>query len=703
MLLEITFQYPKWYYLICLALGGLYAFGLYWRDRRFFEASNRKTLLGVLSFLRFAVVSLAAFLLLAPLLKSKFSDQEKPVVVLVHDNSSSITTKWSTADSLRYHQALDGLREEIGSKFQLDNYVFGSEVVAGDTIDYSEKATDLSAVIANLYNLYTNQNVGAVIVASDGIFNKGSHPLYARLQLDAPIYTIGLGDTVQGKDLRISRTYFNKIVYLNDRFNVQLDVQGINASGEQAVLTASKVERNGSVRRLFNKPFDIGDDNFLLRESLVLDATEAGPQRYRFSLSRLDNEATYDNNSVDIFIDVLDSRKKVLILANSPHPDVSAIRQSLENNRNYEVTIGLARDFAEPISGFNLVVLHQLPSQRYPVTELTQAVGRGDVAGLYVLGRQSSIGLFNQAQDLVSVNGNSNNFSDAQGVVDRSFSSFTISQDFVNAVQKLPPLTSPFGEYKTSGGAPVLIKQRIGIVATDYPLIALGQSGSNRIGVIAGEGLWRWRLYDHLQNGNHKVFNELISKTAQFLSVKDDKRRFRVIIPKNVFNESEQVTFDAELYNESYELINEPDVRMLVTDDEGLEFPYQFSKAGRAYRLDAGRFAPGNYTFRAETAHSGKAYSFEGQFSVSPLQLEALQTTADHRLLFNLSRNTGGTFFLPTQLSTLADSIVSSDKIKPVIRESEQTRAFINLRWVFFILLALLAAEWFIRKWQGAY
>ena len=272
-----------------------------------------------------------------------------------------------------------------------------------------------------------------------------------------------------------------------------------------------------------------------------------------------------------------------------------------------------------------------------------------------------------------------------------------------NVIQKFPPLISPFGEYKVSSGTPIFLRQRIGVVTTDYPLIVLSQSAGKRTGVIAGEGVWRWRLYDHLQNGSHDYFDEIISKTAQFLSVKEDKRRFRVTLPKNIVNESEQITFDAEFYNESYELINDPDVRMTITDDEGREFPYQFSKAGRAYRLDAGRFSPGSYNFKAQITHAGKAYAFEGQFSVSPLQLEALQTTADHRLLFNLSQNSGGAFFLPNQLQDLSDLIVSSDNIKPIIRESEQTRAFINLRWVFFILLGLLAAEWFIRKWQGAY
>ena len=42
-----------------------------------------------------------------------------------------------------------------------------------------------------------------------------------------------------------------------------------------------------------------------------------------------------------------------------------------------------------------------------------------------------------------------------------------------------------------------------------------------------------------------------------------------------------------------------------------------------------------------------------------------------------------------------------TDQIKPVLHESETTTAFINLKWPFFLILLLLGAEWFIRKYFG--
>ena len=60
---------------------------------------------------------------------------------------------------------------------------------------------------ASVQDLYSNQNVGAVILASDGIYNEGSNPLYANFELNAPIHVIALGDTVPSRDVILKRVF----------------------------------------------------------------------------------------------------------------------------------------------------------------------------------------------------------------------------------------------------------------------------------------------------------------------------------------------------------------------------------------------------------------------------------------------------------------------------------------------------------------
>ena len=121
------------------------------------------------------------------------------------------------------------------------------------------------------------------------------------------------------------------------------------------------------------------------------------------------------------------------------------------------------------------------------------------------------------------------------------------------------------------------------------------QEQEKKVGVVSGEGIWRWRLHDFMSNENQNAFDELVNKTVQFLAVKEDKSKFRVFTENNYF-ENQEVQFRAELYNQSYELVNEPEIKLNVKDAEGKEFKFLFNRTMQAYVLNAGRFPAGQYT-----------------------------------------------------------------------------------------------------------
>jgi len=233
--------------------------------------------------------------------------------------------------------------------------------------------------------------------------------------------------------------------------------------------------------------------------------------------------------------------------------------------------------------------------------------------------------------------------------------------------------------------------------------LVLEQSSAVKRAVLAGEGLWRWRMYDFQTDANHETVDELIGKTIQYLSVKSDKRKFRCTTAKNLYYENERIGFDAELYNDSYELINDSDATLTITDSEGKAFPFNFNKTAAAYKLDAGIFPVGDYSFVAKTIYAGNNFQSKGKFSVIPKQLEALNTVANHQLLNSLAGKSGGAVFYDNQAQAITDSITNNATIKPVMFSNFENSAFINLKWLFFVLLAFLALEWFVRKFHGGY
>lgn len=697
---SISLQYPAWYLIFCLLLGLAYALVLYYRDKTFREQSeNLNRLLGAV---RFTAVSIIAILLLSPLLKSIFTESKKPVIVLAQDQSESIPAGTKAETLKKYQEDFNALAENLSADYEVKQLAFGHELKEGINFEYKEKVTNISQLLNGINDLYSNQNLGAIVLATDGIYNEGSNPVYLNSKITAPIYTVALGDTTIRRDVIMKRVFHNRIAYLGDQFSVQADIAAQNCMGTNTTLSVYKIEGENA-RLLQQIPVNIDRNDFFTTRNLVLNADQGGVQRFRLTLSQVNGEATTANNSKEIFVDVLDARQKVLLLAHSPHPDIAALRQMLSVNKNYEIKVAYINDLKVNVADYDFVVMHQLPALDNDAAAVLNTIRSRKLPVLFIAGTQSNYVRLNQAQSLVSIRVAGRNTNEVQGIPGKDFNLFTVDEELKTNISNFAPLTAPFGEYEVSAKAQVLLYQRIGRVDTKYPLLVMGDENGARVGVLCAEGIWKWRLFDFMQHQNHNFFNELIGKTVQYVSLKDDKRKFRVNLAKNIFNENEPTLFDAELYNDNYELINEPDASLVIINSEGKEFPYTFNKAGKLYALNAGNFPVGNYRFRSTVNSSGENLTYNGQFSVQPIELELYETTADHNLLRLLSDKYSGAVVYPAQVLSVADLIREKASIKPVIYQTAKTRPVINLKWIFFLLLTLLAGEWFLRRYFGGY
>ncbi len=697
---NLSFQYPTWYLLGCAILGLIYALVVYFRSDTFKD--NAAWLNWLLGGMRFLTATALAALLLSPLIKSLLTDTKKPVVILAQDQSESVMGELDETALEAYKTAYSTLKNDLSEKYDLKEYAFGSDVREGVDFSFTDKASNLSEMLKSLYDLYSNQNLGAVVLASDGIYNEGSNPVYAGNRLGAPIFTVALGDTTPQRDLLIKRVYHNKIAYLGDKFNIEVDVLAQNCPNTKTNLIVSKIE-NGKARKLQSIPISINRNDFFTTQEVTLEANAAGVQRFRVAVNSVEGEVTTTNNVKDIFIDVLDARQKILIIADSPHPDLTAIRQAVIENKNYEIKIEYADRRKANIADYNFVILHQLPSTKNNAADILQQIKAKKLPHLFIVGSQSNLVSLNAAQSLLTINGDTKNTNDVQGIIAEDFSTFTVGDATKKELPNFAPLNAPFGEFKEAVNAQILLYQRIGKIDTKYPLLVIGEEEAVKKGILAAEGIWKWRLFDYLQNKNHDIFEEVLGKTIQYLTLKEDKRRFRINSDKNIFNENEPIILDAEVYNDNYELINDGDVSLTIRDSEGKEFPSTFNRTAKAYSLNAGVFPVGNYTFKGATSHNGKQLTYKGQFSVQPVQLESFQTTANHGLLRLLSEQYGGELVYPTNLAAISEKIQAKKSVKPVIYQTTKTRSVINLKWIFFLLMSLLTLEWFMRRYHGSY
>lgn len=697
---SLTIPFPWWYLLGCLLLGLLAAGLLYYREP-VFAVKPRRLRLG-LAFLRGLIAALLAFLLLSPLLRRTETETRKPAIVFLHDASESMS-RGAGKDSLeRLRTGLSDLASGLSGDFEVEHLSFGERVRAGFPDSLVDKETDLEQALRYVGEVFDPRQLGAVILVSDGIHNRGANPLYSPALGQAPVYSVAVGDPAPVRDLSIKRLFHNRIAYKGDRFTVQLDIAARYAEGENSELQVYDLSGEAP-RLLLREPVrPEGPGHFETRE-VILEAAEAGLRRYRFQLVPLQGERNQANNSREMFIEVLDARQRILILADAPHPDISALRQALASGKNYQVTVRMRGENGPPLKDHDLLILHQWPSGRPGMDGFYQEWKQARVPSWFIVTPQSDLRALGQFQGLLQIRGDGRNANEVFPQWAGGFQLFTLSEGLRRGLLKFPPLTAPFGEYASGPGARVLLQQRIGSVATDYPLWVLGEEEGIRKGVLAGEGLWRWRIFDYLQLGRHELCDELITKTVQYLALKEDKRRFRVAPARQLFQENEAVVLDGELYNDNWELINDPDVQVTLKNRQGEEFPYTMSRNAAGYSLQAGMFPPGEYAFSARTSLDRQELAVNGRFTIQSMDLEGADLQADHNLLRALSEESGGALVTLDNLTDIEEMIRANPQIKPVMYASSHTRPLIDWRWLFGILILLMGGEWFLRRYSGAY
>lgn len=692
---KIIFDYPGWFILLCLLLGAGYSAILYYKEKNFDEAP--KYLKNILAFSRAIVVSVIAFFLLSPLVSHINRRLEKPVIVIAQDNSQSVVlNKDSSFYKGDYLKQLKGLAESLGDDYQVSPFVFGDNVKEGQEVNYDQKLTNLQQVFEEIDNRFSNRNVGAVIIASDGIVNQGVDPANSINKIKFPVYSIALGDTTVQKDLMIYKVNHNRLAYLGNNFPVEVVLKANKLAGQNTVLT---ITNNGAI--IFTKNILISTNKLSLTIPAQLLAKKSGLQKYSVQVTSLKGELTYNNNAFDFYVDVIDGKQKILLLAAAPHPDINAIKQAIEQNENYEIEFFLADKFNKSLKEYNLVVVHQIPANTGTGNTILKEIERQQLSVLIIIGGQSNVNAFNEQNTGLKITNSKSSTNEAQAVYDPSFSLFNLSEATLNNLPKFPPLIVPYGNYQNTNSCNTLFKQKVLSVETGNPLIAFCENNGVKSGVICGEGLWRWKLADYLNNGNYNVFNEIINKSIQYLAVKVDKSFFRVST-KEKYLENEPVVFDAELYNQSYELTNEPEIAITITSN-GKTFPFTFSKTDNTYRLNAGILPVGEYTYTSTVKFGNKTLMVKGEFSIAAIQLEQSNTTANHQLLYSIAKQSGGAMFYPAQLKELAEAIKKREDIKTVSYNEKQLNELINIKWIFFLLVALISLEWFARKYFGRY
>lgn len=665
-MLGINTDLPFIYSIICILLGLVYAYFLYTKDKNLTSVK----LIWTLFVFRALLISIISFLLMSPIIKSNVNLIEKPVVIIVKDNSESVKENINTE--------LQILEDNL-QDFELWKYSFSDKVVEGITQDNIGLKTNYSKLFSKINNKFENRNVAAIVLASDGCYNTGSNPEF--ISYNFPVYSIALGDTNIYKDIGIDNVLINDISFFGNTFPLEVSLASKLENLDNSKLI---IWNNGEKVHEEIVKFSANEDYKTIKVQLT--AKNVGLQTYTIELEALEGERNLSNNIFKSYIDVIDSRYNILILKGGSHPDIAAYKSVIDKNKNYKVEV---KDVNEEIvmEKYQLIVLFDLD-------DIPSDLVEGNLPLIIFNSKQSHYNSIGSSVDFIVQGG----MEDVAVSINEDFTKFTFSPNLIRLISSAPPLNFLFGKYKKTGSIDYVLNQKIGSYRSETPVVFLQEFGSRKIAFVTAEGWWKWKLFDFSINQNNDMFDELFSKLSQYLLLQDDKSLFRLEYAKQV-DENSDIVIHASLYNESYELVNNKEIELQVFDANNNEYAFQFTKQGDEYIVNAGILEVGTYNFNAKVKSSSLIK--KGSFDVKKLQLEQINLVANHQILKKIALISGGKLFYQDNMQSLANTLTKSERNKKVIHTKEKLDSLINIPWILLSLLVLISIEWIIRKYNG--
>ena len=705
LLTDIQVNAPLWKWI----LGGCVALGL--ALLRYAMGSDRPSqswLRWGLGALRFVILGTLCFLLLEPLIKSLSQEVESSKIILVHDGTSS---QWmgkdSTAKKLELQKWIKELPEFFNTQgIETKSFVFGAQLQSltsvstnEDSLVFNSPRTDIAGAIEGVRDLFSHKNIAAVIVTTDGLSNRGNNPEFGSQFMNAPHFFVGSGDTTNIKDLKIVDLICNHVAYLGNDFPVEVRLHSRGFKGENIKSTIYiNGEKRDEVVWLSESEVDSKSHKFTIR------ADKVGALKIRvISRAEISNEDLMSNNSRTAIIDILESKRRVLIVADAPHPDVAAVKNAAQSNKHQEVEVVWATELNqnEEMPDYDIMILHNLPNPQAPLPEIVSEAIAQDVPMFFIGGanvdwRQLPLertGIIYETSDLSENVG---------GSVNDAFSLFSFEKTLETKLSYMPPLNSVLGKVEAKKSLDILLYKKLGSLETTWPLWAFNKDAAGRrSGVILGEGIWRWRMESFIKDGNFAAFDELINSSIKYLSSRDDVRRFRIESPHKLF-EDERVKFTAQVYDASLNPTTEVDVELSISDKDGQELDFFFTAENNYYSLNCGRFTPGTYTWESHCVLDSEVRELKGEFNVVELKAEQTSSAADHGLLKRLSKKSGGLF-----LGTIADAeltrVIDNIELRDIVHEYTERQELIRYDILVWLILGALTLEWVIRRRQGGY
>lgn len=686
----------------------------------------------ILGAIEWSVLAVLLLLLWQPALSVSVLKPQQNVVAVVVDTSQSMALE----DRYREARSLfeNRLAADLRKRFPLRLYQAGEAPARIEQLpaEPSARRTDLGAALRQIASESSLMPVGAVVLLTDGADNGGNlgtDTIEALRRARIPVHAVGFGSERIASDIEILDADLPARALPSSRLMLAATLRQSGFRGKTARLTVREGERV-----LAQKDLRLPADGESWRETLALNAGNAGVKTLEISVQPLEGETNTRNNRVERLVDVRDRKPRILYIEGEPRWEMKFIRRAVEEdsqldlaslvrtteNRFYRQGIRspqeLERGFpsaVEELFAFQALIIGNVeagyftPVQQNLIREFADRRG----GGVLFLGGRAALAdggwQRSAAAEMLPVT-----LPDRKGTFRREPATVELTragaESLILRLEDDPEKNAarwkalPYmADYQTTGepkpGATVLAEAIPG-VRLRHPLLVTQNYGRGRVALLATGGTWRWQMALDARDHSHETFWQQL---LRWLAGTVEERVTLTTTRQTLFSE-EPAVIRAEVRDRNYLPAPGAVVSVHLMGPGGVSETIELAPArGEPGVYEARWRAPRPGAYLAEaTAREGleELGRDTATFRREDGSQEFFRTEQNRELLERLALQTGGRYYRPADAGSLVKEIELSEAGITV----RETRPVWNAPAAFLLLAGLKTAGWLVRRRWGA-
>ncbi len=689
--------------------------------------------------LRSAVVAALAVILLNPVLVGELSSagRRQPFLIVL-DASRSMSTRDATAgtrlaEALRSTAPGTPLATELSRKFDVRWFEFDDRARAAAPDALAARLqptggrTSLGNAIAQpIAALGADARGGGhLLVVSDGRDTSESYPLDAARAAKAQgviVHTLCVGKRSERRNIEVAAHKTQVFAAPDQTVQIGAEIRCTGLGRRTARVSLTEGGRQVSTQNVVLSPG---------RREVAFPVKQArnGLYRYAVEVAPEPDEQDPSDNRASVFLKVARTTSRVLLLEGRPSwdakflagvlrddPTVSLdVIYKLTDTKYFAVLGGSEKEgdaavprTLEQLGRYDVIVFGKGFEEFYDpegVRALKQWVS--DRGGNIVFLRGRADDRIAELRELEPVEWSMAEI-DALRVKltdeGRSHPGFAFggSEDAQTVVKKLPPLVSATQVKGEKALAVVLARAENAANEADarpMATLAYHRYGQGKTVALVGQGMWQWAFLPPDLSGYEKAYGEFWTQTIRWLVSDSDflpGQRLAIRADRQNYGPGELVTFLG--YQRSPGTARPASIRLTLPDGTAREVATAPGDHKRADFVALFRPSqPGEYV--AGLAGAGdRGAQPSCVFTVHAGHEEDLNRSADPDLMRQIAAAGGGACFGPEDADSLVGRVHAAEAAaRP---KSEPCTAW-DRPWVLALLLALIGAEWWIRRRVG--